>query len=522
MDEANSRKRLLLIPLLAMGLFACDATSFQGADTVDDSALVELSIADLQARMSEGQLSAEQLVTVYLQRIETYDKTGPALNAIQHLAEDAVAQAKLLDEERNTKGPRGALHGIPVLVKDNYETRGLPTTAGSKLFAGFAPDRDATLVARLKNAGAIVIGKTTMHEFAYGITTVGSAFELTRNPYALGRNPGGSSGGTGAAVAAGFASVGMGSDTCGSIRIPAAQNNLVGLRGTQGLSSRAGIVPLSSTQDIGGPIARSVHDLALVLEATVGYDPNDAQTEVMQAQPQPGYAQALAPVNNARVGILTDWMIQEPLDEPVANQVRRALEAAAGAWSWQLVDLASPAVNAALDRPWNGHLVLINDFLMDINAYLEANPELGIADLGDLVARGEHHPNVEESLTASLSFATDPEGSLAAYEAEIAQREVVRGALLALMLEHDLDALAYPTIRRVAAAHGEEQQGTNCRLAANSGLPAISVPAGFVDDAGVEMPVGLEFLGQAFSEQALLNLGLSVEEAFPQRRAPVF
>ena len=189
---------------------------------------------------------------------------------------------------------RGPLHGIPVLVKDNYETIEMPTTAGSIALAGFHPARDAFMVRKLKDAGAVILGKTNMHELAAGITTVGSRFGQTRNPYDLDRNPGGSSGGTGAAIAANFAVAGMGSDTCGSIRNPASHNNLVGLRGTQGLSSRTGIVPLSSTQDIGGPIARSMTDLAMMLDATMGADPADPQTAVAAGHIPPSYRALLS------------------------------------------------------------------------------------------------------------------------------------------------------------------------------------------------------------------------------------
>jgi len=220
--------------------------------------VTEQSIDELQGAMKAGEITSRRLVDLYLARIEAYDKQGPALNAIVTLNPRAREAADALDAERASRGPRGPLHGIPVLVKDNYETIEMPTSAGSIALASFHPARDAFLVRRLKAAGAVILGKTNMHELAAGIFTAGSRFGQTRNPYDLDRNPGGSSGGTGAAVAANFAAGGMGSDTCGSIRIPASHNNLVGLRGTQGLSSRTGIVPLSSTQDIGGPITRTI------------------------------------------------------------------------------------------------------------------------------------------------------------------------------------------------------------------------------------------------------------------------
>lgn len=485
-----------------------------GSETMSDTrstSWTEASIEELQTQLQQGSVTSVALVEYFLARIEQYDVTGPTLNAIQHTNSQARAQAKALDEERRSKGPRSRLHGIPVLVKDNYETQEMPTTAGSKLFAGFHPPRDADLVRRLKDAGAIVIAKTTMHEFAYGITTVGSAFGATKNPYNLSRNPGGSSGGTGAAVAANFAVFGMGSDTCGSVRIPAAQNNLVGIRATQGRLSRAGIVPLSSTQDIGGPLARSVRDIAIALEVLEGEDPNDTQTEGTPSNTN--YLDALFEQEDAKIGVLTDWLRQDPADQPVAQVFEAALAAMGAQKGWQMLLLGSAELNDHLDRPYNGHAVLIYDFKVDIEKYLQANPGLGFQSLADMISRGEHHPVIEDSLLASVNIGDQHE----LYQQELAQRGQVRDSLERLMEQHGLDALAYPTIRQVAAAHGEEQMGTNCRLSANSGLPAISVPIGFDIDG---VPIGLELLGRAHSEQQLLNLSLAVENALGVRRLP--
>ena len=481
--------------------------------------LTEASIERLQAALAAGDITSVGLVEAHLERIAALDQVGVELNAIQHLNPNARAQAAALDAERLASGPRSPLHGIVMVIKDNYETRGLPTTAGSKTFtvgsAGFAPDRDAHLVARLREAGAVFIGKTTMHEFAYGIITVGSAFGATRNPYDPTRNPGGSSGGTGSAVAAGYATVGMGSDTCGSIRIPAAQNNLVGLRGTQGLSSRRGIVPLSSTQDIGGPIARSVRDLSIVLDATVGYDEGDPQTAPMQSRGAPAYLDALSERRGARIGLLTDWLVQDSEDEAVAAVIRAALAALAAGSDWTVDELDSPGLNLALDRSHGGHLVLVRDFGADIGAYLEANPELGIAGVAGLLATSDVIASVVPALEDSLALGAAEFDE--AYDVEIAQRRVVARAIEDLLESHELDALAYPTIRQVAAPIGESQGGTNCRLAANSGLPAISVPAGFTPEG---MPVGLELLGRAWDEQRLLDLAYTVEAQLKARRVP--
>ncbi len=474
--------------------------------------LLEASIESIQQAMNSGSLTAVQLTQYYLDRIAAYDQQGTGLNSIRVLNDDALKQAAALDDERSRQGARSMLHGIPILVKDNYETKGMPTTVGSVLFKGFAPDRDAHLVSKLKNAGALLLGKTNMQEFAYGITNVGSIHGFTRNPYDPTRNPGGSSGGTGAAVAANFAVTGLGSDTCGSIRIPAAQNNLVGLRGTQGLMSRQGIFPLSSTQDIGGPLTKSVRDLAIMLDQMIGYDAEDAQT----AESFGHNFQFLANLQlreKVRIGLLSEWMEREEGDEVVARVIREALTAMSEKAGWEIVELESAELEASLDRPLEGYFVSAYDFKHDVNAYLQANPEMGFRDLEELLALGKHHPKVDLRTQKSMAMRSE-DG--ATYYQEMAQRKVVRRALLRLLAENNLDALAYPSIRHVAALIGEDQMGTNCRLAACSGVPAISVPAGFYG----ELPVGLELLAEPWADQKLLDLAYTVETRYPQRKIP--
>ena len=474
--------------------------------------LLEASIESIQQAMNSGSLTAVQLTQYYLDRIAAYDQKGPGLNSIRVLNDDVLKQAEALDDERNQQRARSMLHGIPILVKDNYETKGMPTTVGSVLFKGFAPDRDAHLVSKLKNAGALLLGKTNMQEFAYGITNVGSIHGFTRNPYDPTRNPGGSSGGTGAAVAANFAVTGLGSDTCGSIRIPAAQNNLVGLRGTQGLMSRQGIFPLSSTQDIGGPLTKSVRDLAIMLDQMIGYDAEDAQTSESFGH----NFQFLANLQlheKVRIGLLREWMEREEGDEVVARVIREALTAMSEKAGWEIVELESAELEASLDRPLEGYFVSAYDFKQDVNAYLRANPEMGFRDLEELLALGKHHPKVDLRTQKSMAMRSEDE---ATYYQEMAQRKVVRRALLRLLAENNLDALAYPSIRHVAALIGEDQMGTNCRLAACSGVPAISVPAGFYG----ELPVGLELLAEPWADQKLLDLAYTVETRYPQRKIP--
>ncbi|MDG2197669.1 MAG: amidase family protein [SAR324 cluster bacterium] len=474
--------------------------------------LLEASIETLQEAMNSGSLTAVELTQYYLDRIATYDQQGPALNSIRVLNDDVLQQAAALDDERSRQGARSMLHGIPILVKDNYETKRMPTTVGSVLFKGFAPDRDAHLVSKLKNAGALLLGKTNMQEFAYGITNVGSIHGFTRNPYDTTRNPGGSSGGTSAAVAANFAVTGLGSDTCGSIRIPAAQNNLVGLRGTQGLMSRRGIFPLSSTQDIGGPLARSVRDLAIMLDQMIGYDAEDIQTAESFGHPF-RFLDHLQLREKARIGLLKEWLVREVGDEAVAEVIREALTAMSKKAGWEIVELESAELEDSLDRPLEGYFVSAYDFKQDVNAYLQANPEMGFSDLEELLALGKHHPKVDLRTQKSMAMRSEDEST---YYREMAQRKVVRRALLRLLAENNLDALAYPPIRRVAALIGEDQMGTNCRLAACSGVPAISVPAGFYG----ELPVGLELLAEPWADQKLLDLAYTVETKYPQRKIP--
>ena len=475
----------------------------------------EKSILELQMAMATGELTARALTEYYLARIDRYDQRGPALNSMAFINEDALAEADQLDSERVSSGPRGPLHGIPVVVKDNYETQGMPTTAGSRLLHGFQPEHDAYLVQRLRAAGAIILGKTNMHEFAYGITSEGSAFGAVKNPYDPNRNPGGSSGGTGAAVAANFAAVGMGSDTCGSIRIPAAHNNLVGLRGTQGLSSRTGIVPLSHTQDIGGPIARSVTDLAVVLDATVGFDAEDPQTAQSVGNTPASYLDSLSPgaLAGKRIGVVEELLLFDHEDSEVVAVIGRATAelAAAGA---ELVRVRFPNLDDILNVEPTGFFVLAHDFKTDINAYLAKHPDAPVASLTEILASGNYNPSIDEVLRVSESMTPESEP---VYRSALAQRQVIREAVLAVMAEQQLDALAYPTIRRKAAPLYEFQDGSNCQLSAKSGLPAISMPAGFTEDG---LPVGLELLGRAWSEPELLAMAYAFDQLAGHRVPP--
>lgn len=471
----------------------------------------ERGILELQAAQTEGRVTSRGLVESYLARIRAYDQAGPQLNAIVTLNPNALADADALDKERAARGPRGPLHGIPVLVKDNYDTADMPTSGGTLGLALLQPKADAFQVKRLRDAGAVILGKTTMHELAAGITNIASYTGQTRNPYDLGRVPGGSSGGTGAAIGASFAAAGMGSDTCGSIRIPAANQNLVGLRGTRGLSSRAGVMPLSDTQDIAGPLARSVTDLAIVLDATVGGDPADAITAESKGRIPMSYRDGLqtATLKGARIGVLRALFGTAPEDEEVAELMKKALDGmkAQGA---EVVETVVPGLDDLLRES----SVIGDEFKFDLAAYLAQHPGAAVTSLGEILERGIYHEALEQ--TFRLRNAPERRDS-EHYRQALIKRRALKDAVLSTLEGQKLDVLVYPTLRRKPALIGEAQIGTTCQLSATTGLPAMSMPAGFTADG---LPVGLEMLGGAFAEATLLQYAYAWEQAARPRRAP--
>jgi amidase len=491
-------------------------TPYTGAKATTQSfRLMEATIPQLQAALATGIITSKELVNAYLARIDSYDQRGPALNAISVINREALDDAAAMDAERRAGRTRGLLHGIPMIIKDNYETAGMQTAAGSLALAGWAPAEDSTLVKKLRAAGAIVMAKSNMHELAYGITTVGSLFGATRNPYAPDRNPGGSSGGTGAAIAANFAAVGMGSDTSGSIRIPASHNSLVGIRGTQGLSSRSGIIPLSSTQDIGGPIGRNVTDIAIVLDAIVGYDPTDSQTAASVGNIPKSYTDSLqlTGLRGARIGLLIDLLGSDPAEAEVAALVRAAVNDTRFQGA-ETVDIAIPGLNELLQDRFGGFLVIRYDFKVDFNAYLAARPNAPVHSLAGVIACKKYHTAVEQKLLESEEIASRDTKE---YLQHIVKRDILRQITLKAMADVGVDVLAYPTIRCKASLIGEAQPGENSRLSANTGLPAIVVPCGFTSDG---LPVGLELLGRPWGEPQLIQIAYAYEQATDHRRVP--
>jgi len=476
--------------------------------------LYEKSIPELKKAMESGQVTSGQLVEQYFARIKAYDQDGPRINAFIALNPRALEVAAALDAERRAGRVRGPLHGIPIVVKDNYATVDMPTTAGSLALEGFETKRDAFMVKKLRDAGVVIMGKTNLHELASGITTISSMGGQTRNPYDPTRNPGGSSGGTGAAVAANFAVAGLGTDTCGSIRNPSADNNLFGLRGTSGLSSRDGIVPLSHTRDIGGPLARTMTDLALLLDATVGFDPADATTAASQGHIPPSYA-SLAGEGDAvdiravRIGIVPALFGATPEDAEVGAVVRRAIDVLRG-----LVGGVSEIAIPGYEEATEGTGTNVSELKWDLMDYLAQFPGAPVRSLDDILSRGLYHNAVAGAIRrANAVESRDSE----AYRAGLIRRETVRKTILAAMQAQGLTALAYPTLRRKPAVIGEPQAGSNCQVSATSGLPAMSIPAGFTNDG---LPIGLELLGGPFTEPMLITVAFAYEAATHPRRPP--
>jgi amidase len=472
--------------------------------------VVGATIDELQEAMASGRTTSAEITRAYLQRIEAYDQAGPRLNTMIWMNADALSQAEALDRERAERGPRGPLHGIPIILKDNYDTYDMPTSAGTLALAGNRPTSDAFQVARLREAGVVILGKSNMHELASGITTIGSLGGQTRNPYDPRRNPGGSSGGTGAAIAASFAAVGWGSDTCGSIRIPAAQNDLVGLRPTKGLSSIAGIIPLSHTQDVGGPLARTVRDLAVALDATVGPDPDDPATAILGAREPPRFVDALDEnaLEGARIGILADYFGDGPGEAAPGRLVRAGID--------RMVELGADTVTVeipGLDSLIEGSGLIGHEFKWDLIDYLAARPGAPVDSLGEMLGLGLIH----EALVPGMRRRNEPEArDTEAYRAARAKREPLRAAVEATIERHSVDALVFPTVRTIPAIIGEPQRGSSCSLSANTGLPALTVPVGFTDG----VPIGMEMVGRTLDDARLVALGYAFERATDHRWEP--
>jgi Asp-tRNA(Asn)/Glu-tRNA(Gln) amidotransferase A subunit family amidase len=488
------------------------------------------TILDLQKAYDSG-LSAEKVVQAYLKRIEAYDKAGPKLNAIITLNGKALETARALDKERREKGPRSLLHGVPILVKDNYDTFDLPTTGGSKALAGSKPMYDAFTVRKLREAGAIILAKTNLDEFARGGTGTSSLGGQTLNPYNLTKIPGGSSAGSAAGVAALFGQAGLGTETGSSIRHPSTKNNLVGFSPSQGLVSRQGILPISITYDRGGPLARNVTDAAIVMSYMAGTDAADLFTLASLGKvPTDHYLSSLKKdgLKGARIGVLRDLFGRDEDDKPALALVEKAI-ATLRSHGATVIDPLDPGVDlwATLRDTNAGN----GEYRQAINAYFAARGSATpVHNLAELIASkgylGRLTKNYQESdAVQEMTFNADYIGR---YQGKLVLRERIQS----LMELWKLDAVVYPfetkpakTIDEAAPNHGETVvdndgnriRGSGNRLSTVTSLPTIVVPVGFnIDGVGV----GMEFLGKIYDEPTLVRLAYAFEQAAPNRKLP--
>jgi len=498
------------------------------------SSLVEVTIAELQARMRAGHLSARELVDEYLERIDAIDRHGAKVNSVLQVNPDVRSIADALDRERRQKGPRGPLHGIPILLKDNIDTHDrMHTTAGSVALLGSTPPLDGTVAARLRAAGAILLGKTNLSEWAnFRSTSSSSGWSgrggQTSNPYALDRTPCGSSSGSGAAVAANLAAAALGTETDGSILCPSGINMVVGIKPTIGLTSRAGVIPISHTQDTVGPMARTVADAAAVLGALVGVDPRDPATSASAGRFLTDYTRFLDPngLRGARIGVIRQVFagFQDKVD--VIYDAAIAAMRGAGAVIVDPADL--PTAQEILAS--NDETTVLNfDFKVDVAKYLAGRGDPAFHTLQDLIEFNNAHASQElpffgqEVFLASQAVDTNDPATVAAYQAAVAndRRLGGRDGIDAVMSRFSLDALVAPSNSvpwKIDLLDGDHDLGGSSTPTSLAGYPAINVPAGF----SFGLPVGITFMGTAFSEPTLIKVASGFEAVTRARRPPRF
>ena len=516
----RSTTRVLAIGVLSAALSMLALARAQAAAFDLSSA----TIADIQAAMDSGALTSEKLLQLYLARIDAYDQKGPKLNSVITLNKNALAEARALDAERKAKGPRSPLHGIAVLAKDVFDTYDMPTTGGFKPMATSQPSRDAFVIERLRKSGAIILGKLNQSDW-YGVAPSGGSTLAGQpvSPYNAKKTTGGSSSGTGVAMAAWLGTVGLGSDTSGSIVIPTTLNNLVGFSTTHGLVSRTGMMWSSPRQESGGPMCRSVYDCAAVLDVIAGYDPADLATEAGLGKiPERSYTSFVTPLGlkGARVGVLREMVRSGPkhvegtalFDKAVADfKAAGAMVVDPVLTGLNLPEVVREAGAAQFERA------------DAINKYLSALPPTApIRTVEEMIAKGGAlvKPAIIEA--AKIGSLDHHPQLIAAYK----QQDMLRAAMIDLMRKYELDALILPyrtvlTDDRPTAPNpaggGGSTEAANA-LASYTGLPTIIVPGGFFASDG--MPFGVQFLGMPFSEPTLIKVASGYEATTHHRKAP--
>jgi amidase len=532
-SQQLSRRRLLQATALSAGaalIPAFTAARALGSPTAGESAkpfeFDEATISDLQSRMKSGQISSQALTQSYLDRINEIDKRGPGLNSVIEVNPEALSIAESLDKERKSKGPRGPMAGIPVLIKDNIDTADqMQTTAGSLALVGSKPLQDSAVARRLRESGAVILGKTNLSEWAnirssHSTSGWSGRGGLTKNPYALDRNACGSSSGSGAATSANLCTVAVGTETDGSIVCPSSANGVVGIKPTLGLISRAGIVPIAHSQDTAGPMARTVRDAAILLGTLAGPDPRDAATAETGGKMQKDYTQFLDPnaLHGARIGVARKYFGFNDAVDDLMNRLLDEMKAAGAV----IVDPADLESHGKFDD--TELLVLMYELKADLNAYLEGRPNTQVRSLADVIAFNEKNKAKEMPYFGQdLLLKAQEKGPLTDKEyvaALTANHSLSREhGIDGVMDKFHLDALVAPTgapAWLTDLANGDHAVGGSSNAAAVAGYPNINVPAGFV----FGMPVGISFFGRAWSEPALLKIAYGFEQLVKARKPP--
>lgn len=513
-------------PALSAARTVADATTVA---SLEPSELDELTIADLSQAMATGKWSARDITQKYLTRIESLDRRGPALNSVIEINPDAIEIANRLDQERQQKGARSPLHGIPILIKDNLDTADkMMTTAGSLALVGSKPKTDSFVAAKLRAAGAVILGKTNLSEWANIRSTHSTSGwsgrgGQTKNPYALDRNPCGSSSGSGAAVSANLCAVAIGTETDGSIVCPASANGVVGIKPTVGLTSRSGIIPISHTQDGAGPLARTVRDAAIVLGAMTGVDSDDNATVASQGKAFNDYTRFLDPngLKGARIGVVRKYF-------GFSDSVDSLMEESLTLMKRQGAILVDPAEIETLGKFDDSEfLVFLYELKANLNAYLtKLGPSAPVKSLKEIIEFNEKHRDHEMPFFGQDIFIkSEAKGPLTEKEytdALAKNRQLARvEGIDAVMDKHKLDALVAPTgspAWPTDLVNGDHSSGGSSNAAAVAGYPNINVPAGHLWG----LPVGISFFGRAWSEPTLIKLAYAFEQATKARIVPKF
>lgn len=483
----------------------------------------ETTVDAIHKAMSKDKISSEDLVSMYISRIEKYDEK---LNSIVLVNPNAIEEARILDKKWNeTKQKAGPLHGIPVLIKDQYFTKGMPTSFGSIAFKEFEAKEDATIIKRLKRAGAIILGKTALPDFATSWFGFSSGIGKTKNPYDLTRDPGASSSGTGASIAANLGAIGIGSDCGGSIRVPASFCNLFSVRVTTGMISRHGMSPLVSFQDTPGPMTRTVKDAAILLDTLVGFDSEDILTGVANYK-KDSYVNALNKnsLKTARIGVLRE-VFGTGEDSKLVNEVTNEAIKKMESVGTEIVEVSIPDLENYLAETslyTTQSKKDINEFITEIKKM--DNNNVQVESINEIYDNKQYHEELDLFEAIVEEAPEKPEESSDYFKKRLSQHEL-RQEILYLLAEYNLDGIVFPDVQVLPPVQDDIPNldytvltfPTNTIIASQSGVPAISMPAGFTEEG---IPVGIELIGKPYDEGALLSLAYSYEQITKTRKSP--